>query len=104
MTAAAPLSAEEIARRLAEMPGWTGDVHAIEKSFTHTYHGSIHMLTYVAAKAQEITHHPDVDLRWQRITFRITTHDAGNRVTERDFELARHIDAIAKRHGAVPSE
>jgi 4a-hydroxytetrahydrobiopterin dehydratase len=43
-----------------------------------------------------------MDIRWQRIRFRITTHDAGHRITELDFALAKHIDAIAAGHGAEP--
>jgi 4a-hydroxytetrahydrobiopterin dehydratase len=57
---------------------------------------------YVGAKAREVGHHPDIDIRWQRIRFSITTHDAGNRITVRDFEMAAHIDAIAAGHGAKP--
>lgn len=54
---------------------------------------------YVAAKAREVGHHPDIHI-WQRIRFVITTHDAGSRLTAKDFELAHHIDAIATAHGA----
>jgi 4a-hydroxytetrahydrobiopterin dehydratase len=104
MTVPEPLPPDEVARRLAAMPGWRGDIREISKTFAHTYHAIIHLITYVAAKAQEVSHHPDMDVRWQRITFRITTHDAGNRVTERDFEFARHIDQIAERNGATPVE
>jgi 4a-hydroxytetrahydrobiopterin dehydratase len=46
--------------------------------------------------------HPDIHITWQRIRFVITTHDAGHRLTNKDFELARHIDAIAAGHGAEP--
>ena len=56
----------------------------------------------IGAKAREVQHHPDIDIRWQRIRFGITTHDAGNRLTAKDFELARQIDAIAAGHGAEP--
>jgi 4a-hydroxytetrahydrobiopterin dehydratase len=41
-------------------------------------------------------------LTWQRIEFRITTHDAGHKLTEADFCLAKAIDAIAKSSGATP--
>lgn len=57
---------------------------------------------YVAAKAREVSHHPDMHLTWQRIEFRITTHDAGHKLTEADFSLAKAIDAIARSSGAVP--
>ena len=57
---------------------------------------------YVAAKAREVGHHPDIDIRWQRIRFRITTHDVGHRITDLDFAMAWHIDEIAAGHGATP--
>jgi 4a-hydroxytetrahydrobiopterin dehydratase len=59
---------------------------------------------YVAAKAREVGHHPDMAITWQRITFRTTTHDAGDQLTEADFALAAHIDAIAAGHGAAGVE
>ena len=57
---------------------------------------------YVAAEAREVGHHPDIGIRWQRIRFGITTYDAGHRITDLDFALARHIDAIAAGDGAKP--
>jgi 4a-hydroxytetrahydrobiopterin dehydratase len=67
----------------------------IARTFRHTYHERVHLAVYVAAKAREVGHHPDMHLTWQRIEFRITTHDAGRKLTEADFALARDIDAIA---------
>lgn len=95
-----PLSEEEIAARLSESPGWERQGEAIVRTFRHTYHECVHLAMYVAAKAREIGHHPDIHITWQRIRFVITTHDAGNRLTAKDFELARHIDEIAAGHGA----
>jgi 4a-hydroxytetrahydrobiopterin dehydratase len=102
MTLAEPLSDDEIERRLAQLTGWLRAGDEITKTFSHTYHECVHLAMYVAAKAREIGHHPDIDIRWQRIRFGTTTHDSGHRITELDFELARHIDAIAAGHGAKP--
>jgi 4a-hydroxytetrahydrobiopterin dehydratase len=102
MALAEPLADEEIERRLAELDGWTRDGDQITKTFRHTYHECVHLAMYVAAKAREVGHHPDMDIRWQRIRFWITTHDAGHRITGLDFAMARHIDAIAAGHGAEP--
>jgi 4a-hydroxytetrahydrobiopterin dehydratase len=96
-----PLADDEIAARLAALPGWTRQGDEIAKTFTHTYHECVHLAVYVAAKAREVSHHPDMHITWQRIEFRITTHDAGHRVTEADFMLAGHIDAIAAAQGAT---
>jgi 4a-hydroxytetrahydrobiopterin dehydratase len=102
MAVATPLTDAEIEQRLAELDGWALDGDAITRTFEHTYHECLHLAMYVGAKAREVGHHPDIDIRWQRIRFSITTHDAGNRITVRDFEMAAHIDAIAAGHGAKP--
>ena len=96
-----PLSDGEIALRLGAMAGWERDGDEITKTFALTYHECLHLAMYVGAKAREIGHHPDIDIRWQRIRFGITTHDAGHKITEIDFALASHIDLIAAGHGAV---
>lgn len=97
-----PLSDGEIAARLAKLPGWVRDGDEIARTFRHTYHECVHLAVYVAAKAREVSHHPDMHITWQRIQFRITTHDAGRKLTELDFRLAADIDAIAAASGATP--
>jgi 4a-hydroxytetrahydrobiopterin dehydratase len=97
-----PLGEDEIVGRLAALPGWSRDGDEIARTFAHTYHECVHLAVYVAAKAREAGHHPDMHLTWQRIEFRITTHDAGRKLTEADFDLAAHIDAIAAAGGATP--
>jgi 4a-hydroxytetrahydrobiopterin dehydratase len=47
----------------------------------------------VGALAEEMDHHPDIDIRWNRVTLRLSTHSAGG-LTEADLELARRIDAL----------
>lgn len=97
-----PLTEAEITDRLAALPGWTRDGDTITRTFSHTYHETLHLALYVGAKAREVGHHPDIHITWQRIRFDITTHDAGNRLTRADFDLAAHIDRIAAGHGAAP--
>jgi 4a-hydroxytetrahydrobiopterin dehydratase len=104
MASPAPLQDREISERLAALPGWTRDGNAITRTFAHTYHECVHLAMYVAAKAREVGHHPDMTITWQQITFRTTTHDVGGRLTEADFTLAAYIDAIAAGHGAVGVE
>ena len=104
MSVPEPLSDAEVAERLAALPGWTRLGDEIARTFRHTYHECVHLAVYVAAKAREVGHHPDMHLTWQRIEFRITTHDAGHKLTEADFNLARDIDSIAAAAGATPVE
>jgi 4a-hydroxytetrahydrobiopterin dehydratase len=51
-------------------------------------------LTRVALHAEKVNHHPEFTSVWNRVDFRLTSHDSGG-VTERDRELARVIDEIA---------
>jgi 4a-hydroxytetrahydrobiopterin dehydratase len=52
----------------------------------------------VGALAEEMNHHPDIDIRWNAVTLRLTTHSDGG-ITHRDLDLARRIDALAPRGG-----
>ncbi|WP_280435119.1 4a-hydroxytetrahydrobiopterin dehydratase [Nocardia carnea] len=95
------LDDNEISRRLEALSGWKRDGDEITRTFAHTYHECVHLAMYVAAKAREVSHHPDMLITWQRIEFRITTHDVGRKLTELDFNLARDIDRIAEASGAT---
>ena len=52
----------------------------------------------VGALAEAADHHPDVDIRWNTVTLRLSTHSAGG-ITEKDLDLARRIDALAQEAG-----
>lgn len=54
----------------------------------------IDLVVQVARAAEEVGHHPDVDIRYDRVTFTLTSHDVG-RLTERDLRLAARIDVLA---------
>ncbi|MGK5642371.1 4a-hydroxytetrahydrobiopterin dehydratase [Streptomyces sp. URMC 126] len=97
-----PLSEREVADRLASVPGWRREGETITRGFRIRYHGGVALIVHVADVERLIGHHADIDLRWDRVRFAITTHDAGYRLTEADFDLARRIDAIAGAHGAEP--
>jgi 4a-hydroxytetrahydrobiopterin dehydratase len=64
-----------------------------------TFADAVRLLTDVAAVAEELDHHPDVDLRYRDVSFTLATHSAGG-VTELDLDLARRIVALATAQGA----
>lgn len=97
-----PLSEEQIEAALREAPGWRREGDEISRSFGIRYHGGVAMIVHVADVERLISHHADIDLRWGRIRFAVTTHDAGHKLTAADFDLAHRIDAIAVAHGAEP--
>ena len=77
--------------------GWTAsaDGKAIEKRFTFAdFSEAFAFLTRVAMHAEKADHHPEFTSVWNRVDFRLTSHDAGG-VTERDVELATAIDRLA---------
>ena len=75
--------------------GWTPSGEAITKSFTFKdFAEAFAFLTRVAAHAEAIDHHPEFTSVWNRVDFRLTSHDAGG-VTDRDLGLARTIDELA---------
>lgn len=77
--------------------GWTAsaDGKAIEKRFTFAdFSEAFAFLTRVAMHAEKVDHHPEFTSVWNRVDFRLTTHDTGG-VTERDLALAKAIDRLA---------
>ena len=50
----------------------------------------------MAEAAEQLNYHPDVELRYVNLTLRLTTHDAGNKVTEKDLRLAEEIQKIVE--------
>jgi 4a-hydroxytetrahydrobiopterin dehydratase len=98
----APLTEDEIDTALQDAPGWRRVGNEITRTYGIRYHGGVALIVHVADVERLIGHHADIDLRWDRIRFGITTHDAGHRLTAADFDLARRIDAIAQAHGAEP--
>lgn len=97
-----PLTEDEIVVALEATPGWSREENEISRAFRIRYHGGVAMIVHVADVERLVGHHADIDLRWDRIRFGITTHDAGHRLTAADFDLARRIDGIAAAHGAEP--
>jgi 4a-hydroxytetrahydrobiopterin dehydratase len=89
------LSPEQLAAALAELPGWSGDPDGISRAITApTFLDGIRLVDAVAAAADAADHHPDIDIRWRTVTFRLATHSAGG-VTEADLSLARSINTLA---------
>jgi 4a-hydroxytetrahydrobiopterin dehydratase len=76
--------------------GWTLDAEgkALMKSFRFAdFKAAFAFLTRVAAHAEAVDHHPEFTSVWNRVDFRLTSHDAGG-VTQRDKALAEAIDAL----------
>ena len=101
MSLRTPLTAERVAERLAAT-GWSGDTSQISRTFAVEYDVALRIVAEVAKAAVEMEHRPDIDIRWDRLRFAMSTHTAGDVVTELDFATAERINAIAEAHGAEP--
>ncbi len=89
------LSDERIDEELAGLDGWSRDGEAIVREFDRgDFVGSARFVESIVAPAEELGHHPDLEISWATVRVRITTHSEGG-LTEADFELARRIDALA---------
>jgi 4a-hydroxytetrahydrobiopterin dehydratase len=79
--------------------GWVldEDDNALVRGFTFKdFSEAFAFLTRVALHAEKVDHHPEFTNVWNRVDFRLTSHNAGG-VTDRDIKLAEAIDAIAAR-------
>ncbi len=101
MSLRTPLTPDQVTKRLGET-GWSGGTAEISRTFEVEYDTAMRIVAEVATAAVELEHRPDIDIRWARLRFAMTTHTAGDVVTELDFATAERINAIATAHGAEP--
>jgi 4a-hydroxytetrahydrobiopterin dehydratase len=90
------LSETQIARQLAALPGWQREGNAITREFvTGGFSEATQFIAKLAAPANAMDHHPDVQLyKYKRVKILLTTHSAGG-LTQNDFDLAAKIDQLA---------
>ncbi len=88
------LSPDEITAALSGLPLWSGDGEGIRRSVELPgFPDAVAALVRIAFVAEQLDHHPDVDLRWRTLHLTLATHSAGG-VTELDLQLARRIDQL----------
>jgi 4a-hydroxytetrahydrobiopterin dehydratase len=102
MPYADPLSDTEIADRLDELPGWSlsEDGRSLLRTYRLPHLAAAVLAVHIARVQDELNHHSDLTLGYDRLDVSITTHAAGGRLTAKDFGLADRIAAIAPAHGA----
>ncbi|MFN3597250.1 MAG: 4a-hydroxytetrahydrobiopterin dehydratase [Rubricoccaceae bacterium] len=96
MPARTPLAPDALAAALADLPGWEVQGDRLARTFTFAdFREAMAFIVRVAFEAEALDHHPELTNVYNRVTLALTTHDAGNRVTETDLALARAIAALA---------
>ena len=98
--AAAKLSDDDVQQHMTHLPGWSRQGSFITRKyqfpdFTH----AMGFVNAVAEAAEDVQHHPDIDIRYNKVTLTLTTHDAGG-LTLADMEMAASADSAADAVGA----
>jgi 4a-hydroxytetrahydrobiopterin dehydratase len=93
----ARLSDDELRNALGRLAGWATDSGELVKRISFsTFPDGIAFVNRVADVAEDVGHHPDIDIRYTTVTMRLSTHSEGG-ITARDLDLARRIDALLSR-------
>jgi 4a-hydroxytetrahydrobiopterin dehydratase len=89
------LTAAEIAAHLAKLPAWQVENGELVRTFKfEDFRASMRFVNQVADLAEEAGHHPDIDIRYNRVRLALVTHDAGG-LTAKDFDLAAQAASLA---------
>ena len=88
------LSPDELTAAMRGLPLWSGDGDGIRRTVElPSFRDAVAAIVAIADVAEEMDHHPDVDLRYRKLHLTLVSHSAGG-VSELDLELARRIDAL----------
>ncbi len=88
------LEPEAVHQLLAEVPEWSLEGDTIKRTFQFKdFAAAIDFVNKVAGTAETLNHHPDIDIRWNKVRLVLATHSAGG-LTDLDFTLARRIDRL----------
>lgn len=89
------LSEAEINSGLAELKGWSREEDMLVKEFRFDdYLAGLAFASSIGVIAEGLDHHPDLSIGWRRVHVSFTTHDAGNKLSAKDFAAAAAIDAL----------
>ncbi len=89
------LTAIQIKSALVTVPDWRKTGAIITRTFgSNDFPAAIRFVNAVARLAEKAGHHPDIDIRWNKVILTLTTHSDGG-LTEKDFKLARQFDRLA---------
>jgi 4a-hydroxytetrahydrobiopterin dehydratase len=92
---AVKLDESQILAGLGRLPQWSRNDQVISRTYEFAdFLEAMKFVNAVAGIAEATQHHPDIDIRWNKVTLALTTHDAGG-LTEKDFALAQRCDELA---------
>ncbi len=86
----------EITSRLKSVPEWKIESGELTRTFKHAdFREALAFVNRIGDLAEAAGHHPDIDIRYNKVRLGLVTHDQGG-LTEKDFDLAAQIDGIAR--------
>lgn len=89
------LSDEDIEQQMERLPDWSREGDSIEREFKfEDFKASVDFVNRITLPAEEMNHHPDISISWNKVLCTLSTHSQGG-LTEDDFELASRIDSLA---------
>lgn len=89
------LSNNEIAKALESLPNWEASEDKLTKEYKFgDFREAMSFITRIAFEAEEIMHHPEIFNVYNTVRISLSTHDAGNKITEKDVDLANRIEKL----------
>jgi 4a-hydroxytetrahydrobiopterin dehydratase len=87
----------QIVISLGSLPDWSRNGEVISRTYQFKdFPAAVKFVNAIAEAAEQAWHHPDIDIRWNKVTLALTTHSAGG-LTEKDFAFAKKADELANR-------
>ena len=89
------LTGSRLEEALADLPAWTRTGEFLERTFEFSdFDAAMSFVNQVAWAAEKVNHHPDIDIRWNRVRLALTTHDVGG-LTSLDLGLAAQCEFLS---------
>lgn len=89
------LSEQQIKDALADLDGWSFEDDTLKKTFElKDFRAAVSFIVRMAFHAEELNHHPNLHNVYNTVDIALTTHDAGNKVTQKDIDLAKAIESF----------
>jgi len=90
------LNADQVNQALRDLPGWSWQDDKLSRTFRFgSFKEALSFIVRVGMHAEEANHHPELFNVYSTVTIALCTHDAGDRVTQKDVDLARCISGFA---------
>jgi 4a-hydroxytetrahydrobiopterin dehydratase len=90
-----PIQGQELLDAVMELPGWGLENHELVRVVSfEDFAAAMVFVNRVAAAAEAASHHPDIDIRYNKVRLALVTHDVGSTVTQKDLDMARELSAL----------